>query len=373
MLPSYIKKAIELLEKSGYEVWLVGGCVRDRCMNIPPHDYDLTTNATPSQMQTVFTDYRLLLNGVAHGTVTPLIEHQPIEITTYRTETTYSDHRRPDEVAFAKTIEEDLSRRDFTVNAMAFHPKRGILDPFDGQGDIKRRVIRAVGEPIKRFEEDALRILRALRFAVRFSFAIEEKTAQAMLLSSPTLSFVAKERITEELRGILGVADCEPYIDRFAEVFSAILPNFKATALDGELDFLLRLVKLSYASGCDFGEALCLTKTERKRLTRLLSLYDLPLPKTENEVRLFAVRYGVEDARDLFLLHGCKEAGGVLKRCLEDKECLTLAQLAVKGKDLPVKGERIGEALQALLEAVALKKAENEREALLNYVKDAIL
>ena len=179
-LPGYAARAVERLEQAGFETWVVGGCVRDSLRGIRPHDWDLCTAAAPEEMLRVFEGEQVIETGLKHGTLTVMLDGSPLEITTYRTDGGYSDGRHPDGVRFVRSIREDLARRDFTVGAMAWHPERGLLDPFDGQNDLKNRILRAVGDPDTRFTEDALRILRGVRFASELGFAIEGNTAAAM-------------------------------------------------------------------------------------------------------------------------------------------------------------------------------------------------
>ncbi len=381
MLPRYVTKAMRILERAGYEAWPVGGCVRDRLRGEVPVDYDLTTNATPKQMLELFADYRCILAGLSHGTVTPIIDHHPVEITTFRTESGYRDHRRPDAVTFTDDIREDLARRDFTVNAMAWHPKRGLCDPFGGQADLAAGIIRAVGEPERRFEEDALRILRALRFAVRLGFTMEEKTAQAMRAAAPTLAYIAAERITEELRGILGTSDCARLYEPFVSIWQQVLPGVAladAEELAAPLDFVLRLVVLCYRSGRDVTERLCLTKIERRALTRLWAAMDESVPQDVVGVRRLVTAHGAEDADALLRLWAAtgkdtERAGELLCECVERGDCMSLAQLAVTGADLDMPPAQIGVCLRDLLDAVVSERVANEREALLSYLKHDIL
>lgn len=381
MLPDYVKQAMRRLEKSGYEVWLVGGCVRDRLRGEAPHDFDLTTNATPKQMLEVFGDTRCILQGLSHGTVTPIFDHHPIEITTYRTESGYRDHRRPDAVAFTEEIKEDLARRDFTVNAMAWHPKRGLCDPFGGAEDLKAGIIRAVGEPKRRFEEDALRILRGIRFAVRLGFAVESATAQAMNEAASTLQYIAKERVTEELRGILGLSDCARVWDDFLPVWEQVLPEMRpvsADCLSAPLDFVLRITLINYLSKADVTGRLCMTKMEKKAVARLTAALDHPVPVDRIGVRRLAAEYGVEDADGLLRLWAAlgrdtEALGEMLCESVEAGECLSVGQLEVNGSDLGLSSAQIGEALRQLLDAVVSERVANQREALLFYLKDDIL
>ena len=224
-LPEHAAHAIRRLERAGFEAWAVGGCVRDSLRGVEPHDWDLCTSASPAQMQAVFADARVLTTGLRHGTLTVLTDGGPLEITTYRTEGGYSDGRHPDGVRFVTDIREDLARRDFTVGAMAWHPERGLCDPFGGQTDLKNGVLRAVGDADTRFQEDALRILRGLRFASKLGFAIEPETAAAMRRQVHRLDCIAAERIREELTGLL----CGRYVQRtlmaYADLITSALPE----------------------------------------------------------------------------------------------------------------------------------------------------
>ena len=223
-LPESIQNCIDLLENAGFAAYAVGGCVRDACLGLTPHDYDLCTSALPEQTEEVFRDYRLVLAGEKHGTVTVLTEGGPVEITTFRTEGGYRDNRHPDWVKFVPDIEGDLSRRDFTVNAMAYSPKRGFSDPFGGREDLKNHILRAVGDPEARFREDSLRILRGVRFAARFGLTPVEKTMAAMLSQAHLMENLSRERVFEELCKLLLAAKAAD-ITRFAPILAAVIPE----------------------------------------------------------------------------------------------------------------------------------------------------
>ncbi len=226
-LPEHAARAIARLEAAGFEAWAVGGCVRDSLRGAAPHDWDLCTAARPEQMQAVFAGERVLETGLKHGTLTLLTDGGPLEITTFRTDGGYSDGRHPDGVRFVGNIADDLARRDFTVGAMAWHPERGLYDPFGGQTDLQNGVLRAVGDPDTRFQEDALRILRAVRFASQLGFSVEPETAAAMRRQAARLDCIAAERIREELTGML----CGRFVQRalmeFADVIGCVLPEVK--------------------------------------------------------------------------------------------------------------------------------------------------
>lgn len=230
VLPSFIKQAITLL--ADYEVYLVGGCVRDFLLGKNPSDFDLCTSALPDEIQAVFSEYKTVLTGVKHGTVTVIIDGFPIEITTFRTELPYNDHRRPDGVCFVKDINEDLARRDFTINAIAYHPDRGFVDPYGGASDISRRIIRTVGEPQERFSEDALRVLRCVRFSATLDFEIEEKTKTELSNYANELGFVAKERQLVEINKLFSAENSvkiSEVIEGNKEVFFAVFPSLIPT------------------------------------------------------------------------------------------------------------------------------------------------
>ena len=203
VLPENISRALDMLESAGHEAWVVGGCVRDSLMGIIPHDYDITTSALPAETEQVFAGYRLIETGLKHGTVTVLADGSPIEITTYRVDGEYRDSRRPERVTFTRNIRDDVSRRDFTMNGIAYNPKQGYFDEFGGAEDIKAGVIRCIGKPEKRFREDALRILRGLRFSASLGFEIEENTARAMHDTRELLNKISAERVFSELCGLL--------------------------------------------------------------------------------------------------------------------------------------------------------------------------
>ncbi|MBF0580113.1 CCA tRNA nucleotidyltransferase [Erysipelotrichaceae bacterium RD49] len=200
-LPNSVKDVMETLEKHGFEAYLVGGCVRDALPKNKPHDFDLTTSARPEQVMELFD--KTIPTGIAHGTVTVMTSDGPVEVTTFRKEGEYRDHRHPDFVDFVGDIKEDLARRDFTINAMAWNPKTGLVDPFGGRQDLQKGIVRAVGDPSKRFEEDALRMLRAYRFAGRYGFDLDPKTREAIQALAPTIANVAVERVVEEVQQIL--------------------------------------------------------------------------------------------------------------------------------------------------------------------------
>lgn len=225
-LPEYVLGCLERLEKAGFRAWAVGGCVRDACLGKTPHDFDLCTDALPEQIQAAFPDRELVLAGVKHGTVGVVTPEGVVEITTLRTEGDYRDGRHPQWVKFVPELREDLLRRDFTINAMAWNPREGLQDPFGGREDLETGILRAVGDPEQRFREDALRILRGVRFAVRFNLTVEENTLAAMETLAPLMEGLSRERVFAELCALLpGITG--PELIRFAPVITEVIPEMK--------------------------------------------------------------------------------------------------------------------------------------------------
>ena len=220
---------LDTLHRAGYAAYVVGGCVRDSLLGLTPHDWDLCTSALPQQVMELFGAQRCIPTGLQHGTVTVKQSGALYEITTFRTEGTYTDGRHPDEVHFVPDVREDLARRDLTINAMAYNEKEGLVDPFGGQADLQSGIVRAVGVPRQRFTEDALRILRLYRFAARFGFAIDPPTAQAAQELCAHLDCVSVERIEEELAKLLSAPAPAAYLDK--KILLVILPELSSEAL----------------------------------------------------------------------------------------------------------------------------------------------
>ena len=224
-IPPYVTAVIDRLTQNGYQAYTVGGCVRDALMGKKPHDYDVCTDCVPEEMVRIFSDFHTIETGLKHGTLTVMSEHMPVEVTTYRSDGEYTDHRRPDSVKFERELSEDLKRRDFTVNAMCYNPDEGLVDMFDGAQDLEKGVIRCVGCAADRFEEDALRIMRALRFASTLDFEIEADTAAAMREKSHLLAAVSAERIFTELKKLLcGKAVRRIMLD-YSDLMTVIIPE----------------------------------------------------------------------------------------------------------------------------------------------------
>ena len=226
-MPKNVDTAINLLQSAGFEAYAVGGCVRDSLLGKTPNDWDITTAAKPEDMKSVFINFHCIDTGIKHGTVTVVIDGEPLEITTFRLDGEYEDNRHPKSVTFTSNLGADLGRRDFTVNAMAYSKMTGTVDLFGGQNDLKNKIIRCVGDPDRRFNEDALRILRALRFASALDFEIEEKTAQSLLKNRALLGNISEERIAKELLKLVCGKGAKRILTDFAPVLFEILPELQ--------------------------------------------------------------------------------------------------------------------------------------------------
>ena len=226
-IPNDVKTVMDILTAGGYKAYVVGGCVRDSIMGREPNDWDVTTDADPEQIQNLFASFRTVNTGVKHGTILIISGKTPVETTTFRIDGEYSDNRHPDKVTFTKNIIDDLARRDFTINAMAYNETEGIIDPFDGQNDIRKKLIRCVGDADTRFNEDALRIMRAIRFSSVLGFSIEEKTAEAIIRNENLLSGIACERITTELLKLLCGSNVFNVLSEFRSVIGVFIPELK--------------------------------------------------------------------------------------------------------------------------------------------------
>lgn len=227
MISNICMNILEKLEKAGYDAYLVGGCVRDMLMKRPFHDYDITTSASPEKIMEVFSSEHIITTGIKHGTVTVISEDTPFEITTFRVDGTYSDSRRPDSVIFTSDLKADLSRRDFTMNAIAMDLRGDLYDPFHGEEDIKSGIIRCVGDPETRFMEDALRIIRAVRFASQLGFTIESESSEVLLALRKRLDLVSRERVRDELDKLICGDHCIDVMLEYREIIGQIIPELR--------------------------------------------------------------------------------------------------------------------------------------------------
>ena len=413
--PEQVNTALRRLREAGYTACAVGGCVRDRLMGAEPKDYDVTTAALPEQTEAVFAGERIIETGLKHGTVTVLLGGLPIEITTFRVDGGYSDARHPDAVRFTPSLTEDLARRDFPVNAMAWSPEDGLADPFGGADDLRNRLIRCVGDPDTRFREDALRILRALRFAAVLGFRIEERTADALHRNRALLDKVSAERIAAELCKLLCGDGVKPILLEYADVLGVVLPELlpmrgfdqrnphhiydvlEHTAVVVENvppEPMLRWAALLHDSGKPatfaldakgvghfFGHPkvsaaladaalrrLKLDNATRERVVLLVQYHDVQIEPTEKAVKRALGKLGEEAFFQLLALKRadnlaqspeyrgrlalCDQLEAIAREILRREDCFSLRDLAVKGGDLIAAGLRPGPALGAALDAL---------------------
>lgn len=387
---------LDTLHRAGYAAYVVGGCVRDSLLGLTPHDWDLCTSALPQQVMKLFGAQRCIPTGLQHGTVTVKQSSALYEITTFRTEGTYTDGRHPDEVHFVPDVREDLARRDLTINAMAYNEKEGLVDPFGGQADLQSGIVRAVGVPRQRFTEDALRILRLYRFAARFGFAIDPPTAQAAQELCAHLDCVSVERIEEELAKLLSAPAPAAYLDK--KILFVILPELSSEALAaakpvvdacpaGAKNLPIRLAALLLSLGEDgirrtlkrlrcsnvlIEEAAVLVREAVPGVPVSLNIYARRLRGKYNLCtvqRLAALGTALqpEHAADFAALSELAE------QLDADGVCCRVSQLAVNGRDLMAAGVPAGpdirKVLEALLDGVIREEYPNERQALLAAVQ----
>ena len=381
-LPSDTEYIIETLQKNGYEAYAVGGCVRDMLNGDTPHDFDITTSAEPEAVISLFK--KTVPTGIKHGTVTVIINGVPNEVTTYRTDGEYRDHRRPDSVIFVKSLREDLARRDFTVNAMAYNKRDGLKDFFGGKEDIQNRILRAVGEPERRFYEDALRILRLFRFSSVLGFNIEENTLKAALEYAPTLKSVSAERIYSELLKTLcgkKPAALKPLTDIGGLGFLGLntAPDYGILPLLGSAD--TKLFAFLYSGGADVTAALDFLRVPnktKKAARDMLTLLNMPFPKTKPEIKemlYLTSPVSVENYFDYKAAYGenCENARNMLSEIIENAEPYKISDLKIRGEDLKklgIRGRETGEMLEALRKYVIPDPTLNTKSRLLEEIKN---
>ena len=396
-VPEKAQVIFQLLHIKGFECFLVGGCVRDMIMGIEPHDIDITTNATPDEVKAVFADFHTLDIGIKHGTVTVLNDGEPIEITSYRKESTYSDGRHPDAVSFSKNINDDLSRRDFTSIAIAYSPSAGIVDPFVGIADIENKILRCVGNPTERFKEDSLRILRGLRFASVLGFSIDKATEEAMYSCRELINIVSPERIFTEISKLICGKNAGEIISRYSDILAVALPEIKdmkgfeqhnfhhiydvlnhtAKVVDSVYPAVdLRFAALfhdcgkpdcfsmdengvghfySHASisGHKAEEALTRLRCDnatKDKVVKLVKIHDTPIEPDSKTVKKKLQKYGEEIFFDLIKLQRADNMGlspeflyrqetydkleEIARQAIEENQCFSLKDLAVNGRDM---------------------------------------
>ena len=430
---SYI---ISALENAGFSAFAVGGAVRDSIMGVVANDWDITTSALPEEVEAVFSDFRVIETGIRHGTVSVFIDGEQFEITTFRTESGYSDHRHPDSVSFSSNIEDDLSRRDFTINAIAYSPS-GFVDVFGGRDDINAKIIRCVGDPETRFSEDALRILRAMRFSSTLGFEIEPETKKAMIKCKGLLKNVSAERVFVELKKLLCGKNVLAVLDGCKEILFEIVPEL--SACDGfdqktphhiynvyehiirsveavKCDVVLRLAMLLHdvakpdcfflgddQKGHFYGHHKLSAEASRKILRRLkcdnetvddvVFLIENHMTELRAEKKLVKRRLSNMGEKRLRLLVEVQKADAIacgtgenmdklfeyeklIDEVVAEGLCFSLKSLAINGSDIInekiAEGSMIGKVLEHLLENVIEEKVENEKEKLLAEAKSFV-
>ena len=394
---------LDTLHAAGYAAYAVGGCVRDSLLGRTAHDWDLCTSALPQQVMELFGAEQCIPTGLQHGTVTIKYGGQLYETTTFRTEGSYTDGRHPDAVQFVPDVREDLARRDFTINAMAYNEAEGLVDPFGGQKDLQNGLLRAVGEPQQRFTEDALRILRLYRFAARFGFALDAATARAARQLAPHLDCISAERIQEELAKLLAAPQPGAYLE--PAVLAVVLPELTPAALDaakpvvdacpageknlpvrwaallgalGEADTRRVLKRLRCSNTCIEETAVLVRETAGEGVCRSFSEEKASAHPGDIHIRRLLGQYGLRTVERLCALCAALHPQAALDftlaaqraRQLEaDGVCCRVSQLAVNGRDLMAAGIPAGPALrrvlEALLDGVIRAEYPNEKPALL--------
>lgn len=432
-IPAHALKALEILESNGFEAWCVGGCVRDSLLGLVPADWDVTTSALPGEIRTCFSSFPIIDTGLKHGTVTAVVDGEPLEITTYRSDGDYKDHRHPENVKFSRNLKDDLSRRDFTINAMAYHPARGLVDEFGGLSDLKGRTLRCVGEPDRRFSEDALRVLRCLRFSSVLGFPIESATARAMERRKALLAHVSPERVQEELTKLLLGKNAGKVLEEHSGVFFAVLPELssmegctqenpyhcydvwghtlrtleavpeeadlrwaallhdcgkpaaKTMGLDGTAHFYGH-VKESLKLADQILSRLRFSNRGREAILTLVQYHGEVYPVSEKRLKKLLGKLGETAVFQLFQLSKAdlaaqsphlyeerlshiEESQALAREILSREECLTLRDLAVNGKDLLAMGIPQGPEMGKLLSSLL----EEVLEGSLPNERDALL
>ena len=394
---------LNALHAAGYAAYAVGGCVRDSLLGRTAHDWDLCTSALPQQVMELFGAAQCIPTGLQHGTVTIKYGGQLYETTTFRTEGSYTDGRHPDAVQFVPDVREDLARRDFTINAMAYNEAEGLVDPFGGQKDLQNGLLRAVGEPQQRFTEDALRILRLYRFAARFGFALDAATARAARQLAPHLDCISVERIQEELAKLLAAPQPGAYLE--PAVLAVVLPELTPAALEaakpvvdacpageenlpvrwaallgalGETDTRRVLKRLRCSNACIEETAVLVRETAGEGVCRSFSEKKASAHPGDIYIRQLLGRYGLCTVERLCALcaalhpqnaPACTFAAQRARQLDADGVCCRVSQLAVNGRDLMAAGIPAGPALrrvlEALLDGVIRAEYPNEKPALL--------
>ncbi len=388
---SYIFTTLKL---NGYQVYLVGGSVRDILLNQDPHDYDIATSAKPKEVFNLFKDYKIKTEGINEGSLTLIINDNEYEITTFRLEDEYKDHRHPSKVEYTTNLSDDLKRRDFTINALAYNPSTGLIDLYNGLTDIKNRLIRTMGKADKRFNEDALRILRALRFGAQLDFTIEENTSKSIFKNKELLNYLSAERIAEEFIKIILSVNCDKILIEYKEIFYQIYPQLRDIPISKykdtckkvaqcKVDTISRLA-IFFSNVYDYKSILShfnLGKKFENDIEQLIKQQYIIVPLERIELKRFihdnSLTFTYQLIRFQYLLKYIDALEystyrELLRNIEEQKQCYQLKDLAINGNDLLALGlsnKEIGILLQQLLDLVIEEQLDNNKETLLNFVK----
>jgi len=384
-IPDEITTALKILGKNGFEAYLVGGCVRDFILKRICHDYDITTNALPEQVIEIFSEYKTIPTGIKHGTVTVIIKKFQIEITTYRKDSKYSDNRHPDSVEFTLSLREDLVRRDFSMNALAMDINQNIIDLYNGREDMKNKLIACIENPDKRFDEDALRILRALRFASQLGFRIESATSESIHRNAYKLKNISSERINTEIEKLLNGINPYDILREYQDVIKVFMPEYiyndcilkkdvcsplmKRCAFFMNINPVYDIMKRLKYSNKDINETVTVIKYFNA------DIYSKPALKILMKNIGIALAYTLVNFRC-----ACGEDTDYLRRMLDEildnNECYMISQLEINGKDLirmGISGVKIGKILDILLDNVIYEKILNKKSVLEDFVKNVVL
>lgn len=391
---------IQTLNQNGYEAYLVGGCVRDALLHKETHDIDITTSAFSSEIKSCFKDYPILDTGIKHGTLTLILHKTPYEITTYRIDKNYLDHRHPASITFTRSLKEDLKRRDFTINALCWHPKSGILDLQHGIKDLNCQLIRSIGNPDTRFNEDSLRILRALRFASVLNFTIEQATEKSMFKNKELLKSISSERINQEFSKLLTGKNAPFIMEKYADILAVFMPEISELKKNSEIfkemiDTLkrspeiltLRLALLSnsfYPDSISSSEAflsrLKYSNQIIKKIKTLLILQNMPADTRIDIKKILSVCSDDSILEELLLMKQIKSEHfpsmhiqSQIQDIKKKQDCLTLKDCCINGKDclnLQIPDKMISCILNQILNEIIEEKLPNEKNACLIRAKE---
>lgn len=422
-IPKEVSFLIDTIYENGYEAFMVGGCVRDSILNLTPNDYDITTSATPQEIMNIFKDYKIIDTGIKHGTVSIILNNNIYEITTYRIEGEYENNRRPKNVEFTSNIEEDLKRRDFTINAMAYNEQFGIVDKFNGLEDLQKRIIKTVGNPDERFEEDGLRMIRAIRFSSKLGFSIDENTLNSIYKNAYIIKNISIERINDEFTKTLvsnnpqniillyktkilenlGIhCNLNGYYYKELEKDINILKSCDNNLLDRliMLEYLISNKILKYIDKHEKYEYYCENikkvniinnlRYSNKVINYCNDIMEYMIKDIEKIDNIVIKRYlnniGYEKLNKVFKLKliynvflDNKNKAEFFRQCIiklneieNSKECYKISDLDINGKilkDLGYKGKEIGEKLNFLLDEVIKNPLLNKKDILINLLK----